>query len=60
MAAMTSQHEMMMERVGESILQVAEAQEKKLDSKLKELENLGALILLMMRKIPKQNIPNFR
>lgn len=34
-------HAMLMERVGEGILQVAQAEEKRLDEQLKSLENLG-------------------
>jgi hypothetical protein len=36
-----AKHAMMMERVGEGILQVAQAEEKRLDEQLKSLENLG-------------------
>ena len=38
------QHAMLMERVGEGILQVAQAEEKRLDAQLQALENLGTVI----------------
>lgn len=38
---MNAQQQMIMERVGEGILQVAEAEERKLDAQLKNFENLG-------------------
>jgi hypothetical protein len=41
-------HAMMMERVGEGILLVAEAEEKRLDAQLKSLENLGTFPLTPM------------
>ena len=34
----------LIERVGEGILQVAEAEEKKLDAQLRNIENLGRLL----------------
>ncbi len=36
-----AQHQRMMENVGKGILQVAMAEEKKLDAQLKGLDNLG-------------------
>lgn len=39
-------HAKAMEKVGEGILQAAEAQERKLDAQLKSLENLGKFELL--------------
>jgi hypothetical protein len=36
--------QMLMERVGEGILQVAEQEEKKLDAQLAKLEHLGNLM----------------
>ena len=38
---MNPQQAKLMEQVGQGILQVAEAEERKLDEKLKSLENLG-------------------
>ena len=40
---MDSQHLKLMENVGKGILQVAEAEEKRLDAQLRDLENLGEL-----------------
>jgi predicted HD phosphohydrolase len=39
------QHAMLAEQVGMGILQVAAAEEKKLDQQLKAMENLGALFV---------------
>ena len=41
---MNAQQVQLMERVGDGILQVAEAEEKRLDAQLKSLENLGEII----------------
>ena len=38
---MNAQQMKLLEKMGDGILQVAEREEKKLDAKLKEIENLG-------------------
>ena len=48
----------LMENVGKGILQVAEAEERKLDAKLKDLETLGLLKFVVVL-ITAQNIVVF-
>mmetsp|Transcript_30854 Transcript_30854/g.31399 ORF Transcript_30854/g.31399 Transcript_30854/m.31399 type:complete len:226 (+) Transcript_30854:151-828(+) len=53
---MDAQHAMLMEKVGEGILQQAEKEEKKLDEQLKQLENMDEDSFEALRQKRKQNL----